>query len=384
MVYSAMYMPYLPVGGWGPGFPASQSVLNPMTNDPRMEAETLKNAGNEFRKRRMYPQALASYQAAIQTDPQYADAYYNMAMVFKLTGDTPRAIQTLTSLLNVAPQDHDSRVLLGELYEKAGYTQEAKRRYMEVLQVRPDFDPARRNLNYLLYLDQKRFFPDTVGDLIKTRNIEAIHQARALLKTYFTEHHANPVLLKLSQELPIVFENTQSHGDSNNLAEYDAGMNAIRVRPKMLFSTPNVVGAYLVHELVHALDGNYETSIMEEQDGYRELAKFWTIYKGGESDPNLDRAIELYQKSPDSLDMEVRRVYSIQNAGMPEKSAGHGLPPDTVRGQAFEYYEKLLARKKLDEIKPGPEASAGSPWYSPPEKMTLRQKLGAIHHILWG
>lgn len=315
--------------------------MPPMPQLSQVEAQQYKEAGNEFRRLRLYDQSLQAYEAAIRTNPGYADAYFNLAQLLTSLGNLPRAIQTLTQLLTVAPGDHDARVTLGEYYEKMGNTQEAKKRYMEVLQVKPDFDPARRRLDYLLYLDQKRFLPDTADALLKTRYTEVLHKARELLKDCFTRYHPNPVLLKLSQEVPVVFEETQTVGNTQDIAEYDHPRGVIRIQPQLLFSTHSIVAAYLAHELTHALDGDGQTSIMEEQDGYRELARFWSVYQGAENEPNLDRALSLYRKSQDALDQEVRRVYAIRDAGIPDKSPGHGLPSNSPLVRAADVYENL-------------------------------------------
>ena len=85
---------------------------------------------------------------------------------------------------------------------------------------------------------------------------------------------------------------------------------------------------------------------MEEQDGYREAARFWGIYRNAEKEPNLDLALRLYRKSPETLDQEVRRVYTIRDPNIPEKTPGHGLPPETPTMKAYQEYE---ARNRLSE-----------------------------------
>jgi hypothetical protein len=71
------------------------------------------------------------------------------------------------------------------------------------------------------------------------------------------------------------------------MAEYDheampnpeAGTQGlIRIKPELAFASPNVLGAYLIHELVHASDGDAISSIREEQDAYRYKPSFgWPI-----------------------------------------------------------------------------------------------------------
>lgn len=307
----------------------------PSATSVQVQAEQQKNAGNEFRKRHMYREAVEAYRSAVQLNSRYADAYYNWANLMAMLGDTRQAVGLMTQVLYINPNDHDARVTLGEYYEKLGQPQDAKRRYMEVLSVKPDFDPARRRLDYLLYQDQKRWHPDMVGPLLQVKYKEVVHKARELLKQFYATARPNPVLANLSQTIPVVFEETQTVEQSANIAEFDARRGVIRIHPMMMFSTPNVVGAYLAHELRHAVDQDSHTSVMEEQDGYRDLALFWQAYQGAENDPNLDRALELFKLSTDKLDQEVRRVYTIRDAQLPETSPGHGQIPQNQLGQAY-------------------------------------------------
>ncbi len=327
------------------GYPGTLSL-----QAQQVEAEHFKNMGNEFRRLRMYDKAVDAYENAIQVNPRYTDAFFNYAQLMVLVGNVPKGIELMTRLLYINPNDHDARGILGEYYEKIGHYTEAKRRYMEILSIKPDFDPARRRLEFLLFQDQRRFFPETADQLLKTRYRETIHKARELLKTFYTVHHPNPILLKLSQEIPIVFEETQSVGESANIAEWDARRQVIRVQPAMLFSTHNVVGAYLAHELIHALDGDSRTSVWEEQDGYKELAKFWRLFQGAENDPNLDRALELYNQGRSVLEQEVRRVYTIRDPYMPERSPGHGLPSKSPWMNAYLQYEQKAATVQPEQF----------------------------------
>ena len=298
-------------------------------------ADRYKLAGDEFRKTRQYPEAARAYQQAINSDPSHTAAYFNYAQLQLLTGDVPGAILHLQQLLQVDPKDHDARVMLGRSYERAGNSQAAKKCYLDVLAAKPDFDPAKRRLNYMLYLDQKRFYPETAESLHEAQRREVIFKARKLLKTFFTQHHPNPMLLRLSQETPITFQRTQQVDESSNIAEYDFHQGVIRIQPQMTFSSANVIAAYIAHELRHAIDQDTLTSIREEQDGYNELARFWKIYKGAEDEPNLDRALTLYEKGPQYLNQEVERVYTIRDNDIPELSPGHGLPPPNAAGHCL-------------------------------------------------
>lgn len=332
------------VRSWPAALPMQQ-------NSQTIEAEQYKNTGNEFRKRGMMEQARQAYETAIRVAPGYTAAYFNLAQLEALTGRMPRAVDLLSRLLAIDPMDHTARLTLGEYYERTGFTQEAKKRYLEILQVQPHFDPAKRKLDYLLYRDQVRFYPDTADELLATRYREIMTKSKALLIEFFTVHQPNPVYRKLIQDLTIVFEPTQKTGDTDNMAEFDPRRGVTRLLPEMLFSSPNVVAAYLAHETVHAMDGDGHTSVLEEQDAYRHLARFWAVYKGQEVEPNLDRAVELYRQSMDALDQEVRRIYTIQSPGIADKSPGHGLPSPNARHQSAAAYDIQYAIQAQERLK---------------------------------
>lgn len=328
-----------------PYWPAT-ATIDTVQLSPEAQAVQLKQQGNNLRKQQRFLEAYQAYSQSIQANPRYTDAYFNLAQLNVVMGNLPAGIQTLNQLLWIDPSDHTARVLLGEYWERAGNTQEAKKRYIEILNAKPDFDPAKRRLNYLLYLDQKRFYPETADALLKAQYREITTKAHELMRQYFTKHQPNPVLAYCADKIPLVFASTQSQGDSQNIAEYDPVQNVIRVEPFMLFSTPNIVAAYLVHELHHALDQDGLTSIREEQDAYQALAQFWSVFQGAENDPNLDQALRLYRQHPQVLAQEVSRVYSIQTPGMPLTSPGHGEPAKsalTQLAQSFAQYPRTLS-----------------------------------------
>ncbi len=338
--------------------PAATAIENDVLTEnkvktSREKAIELKDQGNNYRARRLESEAIQTYHTAILTDPTYADAYYNYAQLMDLLADKykdptysipyrQKAVDLLVELLSKAdPGDHDARVMLGEYLEKQGRLLEAKKRYLEVLNVQYDFDPAKRRLEHLLYRDQQQLHPEITTQIMAVKYKEVVSKSRELLKQFFTQHHNNPVLLRLSQEVPIVFEKTEQFDVSSNIAEWDADRGVIRLNPMAMFSSPNVVAAYLVHELWHAVDADGQSSIEEEKRAYRLLAKFWSLFQGAENDPNLDRSLALFRQGGHALDQEVERVYRIQNPDLPDFSPGNGLPsqhPQVLLSDAYEAF----------------------------------------------
>lgn len=67
-----------------------------------------KEAGNQFLKQRQYPEARDQYLAALQLAPGYADAHYNLGVIyfFRLQ-DYPRALLHFVRYARLEPQAED-------------------------------------------------------------------------------------------------------------------------------------------------------------------------------------------------------------------------------------------------------------------------------------
>jgi len=63
------------------------------------------NIGSIFVGGKQYDNAIGLFQRAIQLNPSYANAYYNLANAFKLKGDTVAAAATLTDTLKLVPAE---------------------------------------------------------------------------------------------------------------------------------------------------------------------------------------------------------------------------------------------------------------------------------------
>ena len=55
-------------------------------------ADTWKKKGNEFYRQKRFEDALRCYLNAVQIDPQYADAWYNLGMTCRALGYAGEAV----------------------------------------------------------------------------------------------------------------------------------------------------------------------------------------------------------------------------------------------------------------------------------------------------
>jgi tetratricopeptide (TPR) repeat protein len=338
--------------------PQDQALFNAANDSPaispetynHLQAEAYKEKGNDFFLLRHYDMAIAEYLKSLYADPAYTDPYYNLGKIYTMKGDAPRSVEVYRRLLAITPQDDEVRVLLAQQYIKLGQYPEALAQYTTALAHNPQFDPARRALALLQCQLTAQQNPAAGQAAFIAASTQNIAQAKQLAKTYYKTQPNGHAYAALADKLSYQYATTQARNMGDNMSEYDhqdpAGskpLRLVRFRPELAFANPAVTAAYLVHELVHALDNDAISSIMEEQDAYRHQARFWKAHRAQAQDPNLDMAANLYDKSVDLLDQEVRRSYSDDNL-LPEKSPGHGLP--TSDNGLIEYN-----REKLDRMR---------------------------------
>ncbi|MBX2860438.1 MAG: tetratricopeptide repeat protein [Vampirovibrio sp.] len=314
----------------------------------RMQAEKQKELGNRFLQLRLNDQAVYHYMIAIQLDPGYTDPYYNLARTYMEMNDRPRAIATFEKLLQIDPQDHDARSVLAETLTEMGHWQAAVDHYTYILQQLPHFDVASRNLKYVQHMAAAQQNGKQALSLLQVEGKQTLQKALAMVQQYYTEQGQAYKLRTLHEKGHFEFSPTQQVNQVANMAEYDHGQSVIRIRMELAFASPNVLAAYIVHELTHFFDQDGISSVMEEQNAYRDLARFWGRNKGQTIEPNLDLAYNLWQQSPDKLDKKVRELYLLREPLLPEKSPGHGIPYQHVGEHFLEQYEEEKRNKYID------------------------------------
>ncbi len=317
----------LPLPHSQPYYPAVQSMVADTYNAismNRYRAERHKEKGNEYRSVQLPYMAIVEYEQAIVEDSQYTDAYYNLGRTHIVVGQPLQAVQAFENLLRITPDDHEARISLAEQLAKLGRRDEARAHYEYILGQEPGYDSAARNLAYLKVIAEPRTSPFMTQFKVLGRGYERVNQAKTLLKTYYLQRGAHKEA-SIMDQIQYDFSPTQRVNGVANLAEYDHQKRTIRFSPELAFSDSRVLATYLSHELVHALDGDGVSSILEEEDAYREQSFVWRELKGNIKEPNLDLALRYYDQSPDRLNQAVREIYQMRDPLISEKSPGHGF-----------------------------------------------------------
>ena len=101
-------------------------------------------------------EAIAAYQQALNTHPNYAHSHHNLGGVFAAQKAYPQAIQSYQKALTLRPGYFQAQLHLGNAFAATGQNQQAIEAFQKAVEIYPDFAQAHTNLG-ALYLRQQNF-----------------------------------------------------------------------------------------------------------------------------------------------------------------------------------------------------------------------------------
>src|SRR5437868_4846586 len=91
-------------------------LLAGCSSDPNVKKQRYFDSGTRYFQKQQFREAAIQFQNAIQTDPQFAEAHYQLALCYlKVAAYTP-AYQELLRTLQLRPGDMKASIDLGRLY----------------------------------------------------------------------------------------------------------------------------------------------------------------------------------------------------------------------------------------------------------------------------
>lgn len=100
----------------------------------------------KFRENGLYKEAVESYKKAIEADPFFASAYYNLALLYYQTQQFDNAIINLKKVTELDPNDTSAFNNIGVLYFTLDRFAEAKKYFEKALLIDTNYKEARNNL----------------------------------------------------------------------------------------------------------------------------------------------------------------------------------------------------------------------------------------------
>jgi protein O-GlcNAc transferase len=131
--------------------PAPRQVRHP---------QTVKEQGDEHLKSGRYADADRCYRQVTESDAQYPVALINLGFILREQGRTHEAREVLESAVRIAAEDADSHYLLGSILETTGPKGAEISHLQKAIDLRPDFELARRQL--ITALIKSGRFPEAI------------------------------------------------------------------------------------------------------------------------------------------------------------------------------------------------------------------------------
>jgi serine/threonine protein kinase/tetratricopeptide (TPR) repeat protein len=117
--------------------------------------------GSYFKSRNLFNDAIAEYNQALELDPNYGIVVSNMAYIFSDLGEYEKAIEYFGRYASILPGDADPFVCMGDLYFQMGRLDEARAKYKEAIEVKPDFYISYLRIGYLCALTEN--YPEAMN-----------------------------------------------------------------------------------------------------------------------------------------------------------------------------------------------------------------------------
>lgn len=100
--------------------------LNYSFADNMTEAKLQYNKGIDYYKIGQYDRSMEAFRRAINLDPNYIDAYYNLGSILEYLGQDEAALTVFKQIVVRKPTDYDSVYKAAELSKKLGQDEKAK------------------------------------------------------------------------------------------------------------------------------------------------------------------------------------------------------------------------------------------------------------------
>jgi len=169
-----------------PGRYQYRNLLKPVPGD-RTSAEKLFAQAVQAGKAHRLADAVIAYQAAIQADPAFFDACYNLAVTSTEAGNAAGALAAYETALAIRPESLDARYNFALLLRQSNYLQDAAIEFEKLLTRYPNDARAHLALGNL-YADQLRDHSRARHHYTKVLEADPNNSQSLAIRYWLTEH----------------------------------------------------------------------------------------------------------------------------------------------------------------------------------------------------
>jgi len=109
-------------------------------------ADAYNNLGVLYKELEEHQKAKDCYEKAIVINPNYTDAHYNLGNIFKELGENQKAKECYEKVIEINPNYIDALNNLGNIFDDLGENQKAKDCFEKAIEINPNYVDANYNL----------------------------------------------------------------------------------------------------------------------------------------------------------------------------------------------------------------------------------------------
>ena len=121
---------------------------------PSVEAKVEYNAGVDFYKIGKYEQAIASFRKAIELEPDYIDAYFNLGTILEFLKQDDAALTVFKQIIVRKPDDYEALYKAAKLSFKLGESDKAKN-YLSLIPMSSPMYKKGQEIAYMMNTDMQ-------------------------------------------------------------------------------------------------------------------------------------------------------------------------------------------------------------------------------------
>jgi len=294
-------------------------------------AQEYYDTGLDFLAKKMYDEAIAAYQKAIEINPEYATAHYNLGLAYyygKKMYD--EAIGVYKEAIETNPEYSKAYRYLGVAYRQKGMNDEAIGAYKKAIELSPQYTEAHNELGIAYY--NKKMYDEAIG-------------------AYERAIETNPEYASAYSNLGLAYRLKKMYDEA--IAAYQ---KAVEINPEYTLAHNGLGLAYYSREMYDEAIAAYQKAVETNANysaAHNNLAQAY--YEKGEyglASEHRDRAAELgYKVDPEfsqRLDNAQKTLEQpAKTTKKPESPSTPSLPKDIVK--SFNKAAEFI--KLLDEAK---------------------------------
>ena len=136
---------------------------------PSVEAKLEYNMGVDFYKVGKYEQAMASFRKAIDLEPDYIDAYYNLGSILEFLKQDDAALTVFKQIVVRKPTDYEALYKAAKLSQKLGEIENAKQ-YLSLIPPSSPMYKKGQEVAYLMNTDMQTIKKSDAVEMLSEEN----------------------------------------------------------------------------------------------------------------------------------------------------------------------------------------------------------------------